>query len=181
MADRTHKLTDVDNDIAVAVIASLSTVAAAVVGLVGVLAQRTEPRKARELRALNDIIKSLPDGDAREALHNRRTRIAIEYGGQREPLGVFTVSYLFAFGGYLIAILALLLLDGNPGWWRSLAQGLLTGVLLAGAVFFVIGVLLLGSGIFFRIRDLWPWRKGKNFAIDGEAADLERSREPAVR
>lgn len=146
-------LTIVNNDIAVALIAGLSALAAAVVGLIGVLAPRSEPRVAKELAALNDIIEKLPDGEARVALEEKRSRVAVAYGSQREPLGVFTVAYLFLFGGYLLSLVALLVLGGDAGAWRSLFQSLLLGLSFVGVIFALIGVALFTTGVVFRARD----------------------------
>lgn len=158
-----------DNQIAVALIAGLSALAVAVVGLVGVLASRSEPRAAKELAALNAILELLPAGEARDALEDRRTRIAVAYGTQREPLGVFTVAYMFVFGGYLLSLVSLLVVGGDAGAWQSLATSLLIGLVFGGLVFVLIGIALFVVGIVFRVRD---WRRGHNLqtSVDGELA-----------
>lgn len=50
----------------------------AIIGFVGVLASRAEPRRAKELQALNAIIEGMPDGDAgTKALEKRRSQLAV--------------------------------------------------------------------------------------------------------
>lgn len=158
-----------DDQIAVALIAGLSALAVAVVGLVGVLASRNEPRAAKELAALNTILEKLPAGEARGALEDRRTRVAIAYGAQREPMGVFTVAYLFFFGGYLLSLVSLLVVGGDAGAWQSLVTSLLIGLVFAGLVFVLIGVALFIVGIVFRVRG---WQRGHNLqsSADSELA-----------
>ncbi|GAA2983265.1 hypothetical protein JOD63_000702 [Microbacterium terrae] len=153
------------NDVAVALIAGLAALAAAVVGLVGVLAARNEPRVAKELAALNSIIDKLPAGEARHALESRRTRVAIAYGSQREPLGVFTVAYMYVLGGYLIAVVASLVLGGDAGAWQSLFQSVLGGLVFGGIIFALIGVALFIIGLVFKIRD-WLTPHNSQSSVD---------------
>ncbi|WIM14998.1 hypothetical protein [Microbacterium sp. zg-B96] len=156
-----------DDQIAVAVIAGLSALAVAVVGLVGALASRNEPRAAKELAALNTILERLPPGEARDALEDRRTRIAVAYGARREPLGVFTVAYLFFFGGYLLSLVSLLVVGGDAGAWQSLVTSLFVGLVFTGLVFVLIGFALFVAGIVFKVRD---WRHGHNLQISADGA-----------
>ena len=151
-------LTVVNDQIAVALIAGLSALAAAVIGLVGVLAPRNEPRAAKELLALNAILESFPAGEARDSLEARRTRVAIAYGSQREPMGVFAAAYLFVVGGFVLATVALLILGGDSGAWVSLFQSLLIGVALVGLLLSLSGIALFAIGVWFRIRD---WQRGR--------------------
>jgi hypothetical protein len=148
----------VNDQIAVALIAGLSALAAAVVGLVGVLAPRNEPRAAKELLALDTILQRFPAGDARESLEGRRTRVALKYGAQRDLLGVFSTAYLFVVGGLILAFMAVLVLGGDAGAWASLFQSLLIGVVLGGLLLALMGITLFGFGAFFRIRDWWSGR-----------------------
>ena len=87
------------------------------------------------------------------------------YGSQREPLGVFTVAYMYVFGGYLIAVIASLLLGGDAGVWQSLLQNVLVGFLFGGIIFAVIGVILFIVGFLFRVRD-WLRRVGADTPPD---------------
>lgn len=163
-----------NDDIAVALIAGLSALAAALVGLVGVLAARSEPRAAKELAALNAIVEKMPAGEARDALESRRTRLAVAYGSQREPMGVFTVAYMCVFGGYLVAVVALLVLGGNAGAWQSLLQNLVIGVIFGGIIFALIGVALFLIGLVFKIRD---WLRRRAAAVTVEAGSTPMPRE----
>ncbi|MFE4727346.1 hypothetical protein [Microbacterium sp. NPDC056736] len=147
-----------NDEIAVALIAGLSALAAAVVGLVGVLAPRSEPRAAKELLALNTILETFPAGEARESLEARRTRVAATYGAQREPMGVFGAAYLLTVGGFLLAIVAILILGGDAGAWVSLFQSLLIGLALGGLLLSLVGIALLVAGLGYRIRDWWRAR-----------------------
>ena len=158
------------NDIAVALIAGMGSLAASVVGLVGVLAARNEPRVAKELAALNSIIDKLPAGEARDALESRRTRVAIAYGSQREPVGVFTVAYMYVVGGYLIAAVASLVLGGDAGAWQSLLQNVLIGVVFGGIIFMLIGLALFITGLVFKIRD---WLRGRRSNWSADAGAME--------
>ncbi len=108
--------------------------------------------------ALDTILKTFPAGEARESLEARRTRVALKYGAQREPLGVFAAAYLFVVGGLMIAVIALLVLGGDAGAWASLFQSLLIGVVFGGLLLALMGLVLSGYGAFFRIRDWWSGR-----------------------
>ncbi|MFK4804308.1 hypothetical protein ACI3KX_00435 [Microbacterium sp. ZW CA_36] len=141
-----------------ALIAGLSALAAAVVGLVGVLAPRNEPRAAKELLALNSILETFPAGKARESLEARRIRVAANYGAQREPMGVFGAAYLFTVGGFVLAIVAILILGGDAGAWLSLFQSNLIGLALGGLLLALVGIGLVAIGVGFRIRD---WRRAR--------------------
>lgn len=166
----------VNDDIAVALIAGLSALAAAIVGLVGVLAARNEPRAARELATLSTILERLPAGEARDVLEDRRTRVALAYGAQREPLGVFMVAYMFVFGGYLIAVVALLVMGGDASAWRALFQSVLVGVVFGGMIFALIGVALFIAGFVFRVRD-WMRRGTSTTSAEAHALAIASSRE----
>jgi hypothetical protein len=168
-------LTVVNDQIAVAIIAGLSALAAAVVGLVGVLAPRSEPRVAKELLALNTILATFPVGEARDSLEDRRTRVALKYGAQREPLGVFAAAYLFVVGGLLLAVVAVLVLGGDGGAWVSLLQSLLVGLGFGGLLLALMGIVLGGFGVAFRIRDWW---RGRHVARSA-AAPTGANSEPA--
>lgn len=164
---RDSMLTGVNDQIAVALIAGLSALAAAVVGLVGVLAPRNEPRAAKELLALRTILEDFPAGEARESLEARRNRLAATYGAQREPMGVFGAAYLFTVGGFLLATVALLVLGGDAGAWVSLLQSLLLGLAFGGLLFSLVGIGLLAVGVGFRIRD---WRRARASAAQSDVA-----------
>lgn len=48
-------------------------------------------------------------------------------------MGVFTVAYMYVFGGYLVTVLALLVLGGDAGAWQSLLQNILVGLIFGGS------------------------------------------------
>lgn len=148
----------VDNDIAVALVAGLSAIAAAVVGLVGVRSAGSEPSATKELIALATILKDFPEGEAKEALEGRRARVALAHGTQRQPLNVFTAAYWFVFGGYLLFVLPLLILGGDANAWRSLFNNALIGVAIGGIIFSLIGVALFVAGAWFKVRE---WRQNR--------------------
>lgn len=74
--------------IVVAIVSGVLLLPPAVMGLVGVLAGRNEPRRVKELRALNEVLLQLPEDDpARRPLIEYRTRLGIAYS-ERAVRGV---------------------------------------------------------------------------------------------
>ncbi|WP_400996403.1 hypothetical protein [Agromyces sp. GXQ0307] len=66
-----------NNEIAVALFAGLSAIAAAVLALVGMRSARSEPTAAKELIALDMNLKTSPDGSGNEKLSGRALLLPI--------------------------------------------------------------------------------------------------------
>ncbi|KJL25804.1 hypothetical protein [Microbacterium azadirachtae] len=115
---------------------------------------RGEPQRAKELRALNEIIKDMPPSEGRLALLKRREAIAQKYGES----GVETFTDLERAGFLGIAALALGVLLG------SLVSGTFESTLRSfaslGALLFMLGGLVWTAIVLVAVvvRSIRSWR-----------------------
>lgn len=170
-----RKLTVVDTDIVVALVAGLFLLVSATVGLIGTLAGRSEPRMAKELLALNEIIGGMDPGKARAALESRRDRAALAYGSRGETPSVFPFAAFAFFGGYAAIVVGGLTLRGDPDGWSSLYENLLAGLILSGAGAVVIGILAALLGL---VGVVVNWRRNREVSPripEPASAEVEES------
>jgi hypothetical protein len=149
----------------------LFLVGAALLALVGVLATRGEPRLAKELQALNAIIKDMPKGEERSALRERRSRLALKFARRGQIALADLVMYVI-FGGLLLMYVPLSIsqmLGREPEEiFTQVVLSVMLVVFTIGAVTFLLGVV---AGVIIGISALVRWVRGRRSLNAGLAED----------
>ncbi|MEV4688225.1 hypothetical protein [Microbacterium sp. LWH3-1.2] len=139
----------------------LFLVGASLLALVGVLATRGEPRLAKELQALNAIIKDMPKGEERSALKERRSRLALNFARRGQIALADLVMYVI-FGGLLLMYVPLSIsqmLGREPEQvFTQVVLFVMLVVFTIGAVAFLLGV---AAGLIIGISALIRWVRGR--------------------
>ncbi|VXB54145.1 conserved membrane hypothetical protein [Microbacterium sp. 8M] len=121
-------------------------------------ASRGEPRPAKELLALNEILKDMPPSAGRHALATRREAIALKYG--KSGVEIFSdLERSFLMGGvFLIAgvVLASVATGNVVPTLSALASGVGVTLFAGGAVI----VLTVVIAAVWRVIRWWKTRKG---------------------
>jgi hypothetical protein len=141
-----HTVAIVNSNVIVALVSGVFLVTAAVIGF---FASRSEPRRAKELLALNTIIQGLDDSETRQALVRKRERIAKAYSTSDSPpdRSLVLVLLLLASSGLLITPEAF---TGGPPFWKLLLSIFSFVMEFTGAILLLVAlaamiVILVGN------------------------------------
>ncbi|MGN7862038.1 hypothetical protein ACTJI8_15755 [Microbacterium sp. 22303] len=107
-------------------------------GLLSFISSRGEPRQAKELRALSEILKDMPPSPGRQALAKRRELIAKKYGeSSTEIFSDLDRAMLLGMGLLALGVLLASIVSGN------LTPTLVSLAGFAAIILSVIGVAVL--------------------------------------
>lgn len=142
----------------------IAVVAAAVTGafvlfsaLLSFISARGEPRRARELRVLGEILKDMPPGAGHSALVERRETLAKKYG--ESGVELFSELDRLMFLGLALFTMGALMLSAVGGAFAAMLVQL--GA-IGGATLAVVGAAFLLAGVVaatWRALRIWKSRR----------------------